>query len=345
MYNRKVVSKNIKFFIIISIFIIVFTIVIAWILILSSTNNFNNFTIDKGSIMKNNGIIIKGNNKAKVYIRKSKEIKEIDVEEYVAGVVSSEMQVNFEKEALKAQAVAARTYYYSKRLSSCSEGQGAEICDSIHCQVYTTKEEKLTTWPESERESNWNKIREAVKETEGEVLVYSGELVKHPQFFSTSSGKTENCIDVFSEDIQYLKSIESPGEEIAPKFKSIINIDKSTFINVITNNYKNTALNYENLQNNIKILSRTEGGAVKEIKLGKVNISGIEFRNLFNINSANFTLNIIENEVIINCTGYGHGVGMSQWGANIMAKEGKNYKDILKHYYSGVNIEKVILED
>lgn len=345
MYNRKVVSKNIKFFIIISIFIIVFTIVIAWILILSSINNFNNFTIDKGSIIKNNGIIMKGNNKAKVYIRKSKEIKEIDVEEYVAGVVSSEMQVNFEKEALKAQAVAARTYYYSKRLSSCSEGQGAEICDSIHCQVYTTKEEKLTTWPESERESNWNKIREVVKETEGEVLVYSGELVKHPQFFSTSSGKTENCIDVFSEDIPYLKSIESPGEEIAPKFKSIINIDKSTFINVITNNYKNTALNYENLQNNIKILSRTEGGAVKEIKLGKVTISGIEFRNLFNINSANFTLNIIENEVIINCTGYGHGVGMSQWGANIMAKEGKNYKDILKHYYSGVNIEKVILED
>ena len=198
MYNRKVVSKNIKFFIIISIFIIVFTIVIAWILILSSINNFNNFTIDKGSIIKNNGIIMKGNNKAKVYIRKSKEIKEIDVEEYVAGVVSSEMQVNFEKEALKAQAVAARTYYYSKRLSSCSEGQGAEICDSIHCQVYTTKEEKLTTWPEDKRESNWNKIREAVKETEGEVLVYSGELVKHPQFFSTSSGKTENCIDVFS---------------------------------------------------------------------------------------------------------------------------------------------------
>lgn len=345
MYNRKVVSKNIKFFIIISIFIIVFTIVIAWILILSSINNFNNFTIDKGSIIKNNGIIMKGNNKAKVYIRKSKEIKEIDVEEYVAGVVSSEMQVNFEKEALKAQAVAARTYYYSKRLSSCSEGQGAEICNSVHCQVYMPKEERLTTWSEGERESNWNKIREAVKETEGDVLVYNGELVKYPQFFSTSSGKTENCIDVFSEDIPYLKSIESPGEEIAPKFKSIVNIDKSTFINTITSNYRNTNLNYENLQNNIKILSRTEGGAVKEIKLGKVTISGVEFRNLFNINSANFTLNIVENEVIINCTGYGHGVGMSQWGANIMAKEGKNYKDILKHYYSGVNIEKVILED
>ena len=345
MYNKKVLRKNIKFFINISIFIIIFTIVIAWILILSSTNNFNNFTIDKNSIMNNNRIIIKGNNKAKVYIRKSKEIKEIDVEEYVAGVVSSEMQVNFEKEALKAQAVAARTYYYSKRLNSCIEGQGAEICDSIHCQVYTPKEERLATWSEDKRESNWNKIRDAVKETEGDVLVYNGELVKYPQFFSTSSGKTENCVDVFSEDIPYLKSIESPGEEIAPKFKSIVNIDKSTFINTITNNYRNTNLNYENLQNNIKILSRTEGGAVKEIKLGKVTISGVEFRNLFNINSANFTLNIVENEVIINCTGYGHGVGMSQWGANIMAKEGKNYKDILKHYYSGVNIEKVILED
>ena len=93
-----------------------------------------------------------------------------------------------------------------------------------------------------------------------------------------------------------------------------------------------------------KILSKTEGGAVKEIKLGKISISGVDFRNLFNINSANFTLDITKDSVIINCIGYGHGVGMSQWGANVMAKEGKNYKDILKHYYSGVDIEKVKLK-
>ena len=176
------------------------------------------------------------------------------------------------------------------------------------------------------------------------MLVYNGELVKYPQFFSTSSGRTENCEDVFSQEVPYLKSIESSGEEIAPKFSSRVNMDKSKFIDIITSNYKDADLNYETLQNAIEILSRTEGGAVKEIKLGSVIISGVKFRTLFNINSANFTLDINEDEVIINCLGYGHGVGMSQWGANVMAKQGKTYEDILKHYYFGIDIGKIILE-
>ena len=335
---KKIIKKR-------NIFITIFTIVIVFIFIFKTTNNLNKFKLDEDSIIKNKEVEIEGDSKARVYIRNTKEVKEIDVEEYLLGVVSSEMQVNFEKEALKAQAVAARTYYYSRRLNPCSEAQNGEICDSVHCQVYVSKEERLNTWAEKERESNWNKIKEAVEETKGEVLVFHGELVKYPQFFSTSSGKTENCVDVFSEDVPYLKSIESPGEEIAPKFKTTVNIDKSTFISTIKNTYKDSSLSYKNLKDDIKILSRTEGGAVKEIKLGKTSISGVAFRTLFNINSANFTLDIAENSVIINCIGYGHGVGMSQWGADVMAKEGKSYKDILKHYYSGVDIEKVKLKN
>ena len=319
-------------------------IVIALFFIFPTTNKLNKFKLDEDSIIKKKEVEMEGDDKARVYIKNTKEVKEIDVEKYLLGVVSSEMQVNFEKEALKAQAVAARTYYYSKRLNPCSEAENGEICDSVHCQVYVPKEERLSTWGEKEREANWNKIEEAVEETEGEVLVFHGELVKYPQFFSTSSGKTENCVDVFSEDVPYLKSTESPGEEIAPKFKTTISIDKSTLISTIKNNYKDSSLSYKNLKDDIKILSKTEGGAVKEIKLGKISISGVDFRNLFNINSANFTLDITKDSVIINCIGYGHGVGMSQWGANVMAKEGKNYKDILKHYYSGVDIEKVKLK-
>lgn len=158
------------------------------------------------------------------------------------------MQCKFWKEALKAQAVAARTYYYSKRLNPCSEAENGEICDSVHCQVYVPKEERLSTWGEKEREANWNKIEEAVEETEGEVLVFHWRTSEISTIFSTSSGKLKNCVDVFSEDVPYLKSTESPGEEIAPKFKTTISIDKSTFISTIKNNYKDSSLSYKNLK-------------------------------------------------------------------------------------------------
>ena len=159
---KKIIKKR-------NIFITIFTIVIVFIFIFKTTNNLNKFKLDEDSIIKNKEVEIEGDSKARVYIRNTKEVKEIDVEEYLLGVVSSEMQVNFEKEALKAQAVAARTYYYSRRLNPCSEAQNGEICDSVHCQVYVSKEERLNTWAEKERESNWNKIKEAVEETKGEV--------------------------------------------------------------------------------------------------------------------------------------------------------------------------------
>ncbi len=183
------------------------------IFLFPTTNKINKFKLDEDSIIKNKEVEMEGDNKARVYIGNKKEVREIDVEEYLLGVVSSEMQVNFEKEALKAQAIAARTYYYSKRLNPCSEAQNGEICDSVHCQVYVPKEERLSTWGEKEREANWNKIKEAVEETEGEVLVFHGELVKYPQFFLQVLEKLKIVLMFFSEDVPYLKSTESPGRK------------------------------------------------------------------------------------------------------------------------------------
>ncbi|MGL5353297.1 MAG: stage II sporulation protein D, partial [Clostridium sp.] len=241
-------------------------------------------------------------------------------------------------EALKAQAVAARTYLAAKKNRPCDKAPGIDVCDTVHCQVYMSKESRLSQWKTNEAESNWKKIEEATKATAGKVLSYDNELVMYPQFFSTSSGKTEKAVDVFSSDIPYLVSTDSEGEEIAPKFKSDTPISIDKLINAVNTKYPKAGLTKENIKSNIEILSRSESGGVKEIRLGSEKVKGTDFRMLLQLNSTNFEFTIGENEVQFNCKGYGHGVGMSQWGANVMGKEGKSYEDILKHYYTGINI-------
>ena len=155
------------------------------------------------------------------------------------GVVASEVPASFNEEALKAQAIAARTFYMNKRNNPCKDAKnkGAEICDTTNCQVYMSKEERITKWSSSEAESNWNKIQKAVLDTKGQVLTYENSVLEYPQFFATSSGKTEDAKDVFSIDVPYLKSEESKGEEIAPKYKTTIEIPINEFINKINAKY------------------------------------------------------------------------------------------------------------
>lgn len=279
--------------------------------------------------------------KIKVYITKENKIEEMDLEDYVAGVVSSEMPVSFGIEALKAQAVAARTYALSKMINNCKNAQGADVCDSTHCQVFMSKESRMKSWESKHSEEYWNKVLESVQKTKGEVLTYDGSIAMGAYYFSTSSGKTENASEVFASNIPYLKSVNSPGEEIAPKFKTGVSIPNSNFINKINNEYKDANLSKNNYKDKVKILSRNEGGSVREIKLGGTTISGTKFRSLFNLNSANFTINYNKGNVEIVCKGYGHGLGMSQWGANAMAKSGNSYKKILEHYYKGIEIKNI----
>ncbi len=336
------ILNNIRRIGIITGIILIFMIVIPFILMGNGITNFlsneNSYNLDDKEV----NILIKGNDKAKVYRTKEKKIQEISVEEYVLGVVSSEMPAKFEKEALKAQAIAARTFYYSKRLKNCNLSNGGEICDGVHCQAYMNKQERMSKWDNKDRNTNYQKIKKAVKETKGEVLTYKGKLVLYPQFFSTSSGKTENSEDVFSGEVPYLKSINSLGEEISPVYESQKELKNKDFINIINLKYKRAKLTEKNLKESIDIKSRTDGGSVNEIKIGKTIISGVEFRKLFDLRSANFTIEYLKDKVKIKCKGNGHGVGMSQWGANVMAKEGKKYDDILKHYYTGIEIGKII---
>lgn len=285
--------------------------------------------------------------KVKVFITKEKTVKEINLEEYITGVVAAEMPAAFEIEALKAQAVAARTFALAHFTElggiPCKNSNGANLCDTVHCQVYMTKEERVILWNKDGKENGekyWDKIKTAVNGTKGEVLTYKGSLVMEPYYFATSSGKTENSEDVFSNSIPYLRSVDSPGEEETKNFKSSKIFGYNELSQIINSNYNNTKVTPSNIKKQITIIDRTQAGSVKSIKIGSTTITGSKFRTMLGLKSSNFKIVYNLKSIEIDCTGYGHGVGMSQWGANIMAKEGKNYGEILNHYYLGTAISK-----
>ena len=314
-----------------------------------STNDVEKITdtneVVEASTKQNNNIIMKGNEIIRVYITETGEIEEVNLEDYICGVVSNEMPANFEKEALKAQAVTARTYLASKKLNRCTLHEGIDICDSTHCQVYTSKEKRLEKWGADYANEYWNRIKEAVDETSGQVLSYEGELVLYPQFFSTSSGQTENSEDVYLGEIPYLRSVASTGEESAPKYTSDKTLKISDFVYLLNSNFTNLNVTVENIKNNFNIKLSSAAGGVIKLNINNVEIRGVDFRKALSLNSTNFTYEFNGDYITFHCKGYGHGVGMSQWGANAMAKNGSNYEEILKHYYSGVEITNLELTE
>ena len=240
-----------------------------------------------------------------------------------------------------AQGILARTYVASKMVTPCGRAKehGGVICDTVHCQVYKPLEERINSVGYDE-DIFRKKVVDAVKKTESEVLTYDGLLVRYPQYFAISSGKTENGYDVFNTDAPYLKSVVSIGEEELPRFKDETIISYSDFAYKVNSAYPGANLTSANIKENVEILARTDGGSVSRIKLGGVTIKGTDLRVVLGLDSANFELEF-DDKIIINSKGYGHGVGMSQWGANAMAKDGKKYNEILKHYYTDVEITKL----
>jgi len=276
----------------------------------------------------------------KVYNLKTNEVMVIDFEEYLKGVVSSEMPAEFNEEALKAQAITARTYLLY-RLKKYPNGQpehmDAPICTGTHCQVWSSKDELIASHEVGWYDKYWSKIEEAVNSTSSQILTYEGKIIE-PLFHSASGGRTENSEDVFSSSVPYLRSVESPYESEAPKLHGSVKITVNDFISKVKSVYGNLDLSQDNLDEKIQLGEVSEGGKVKTIIIDNTEISGREMRSLFNLNSTNFSFIQTGNEIEIFTTGYGHGVGMSQWGADGMADEGFNYKEILKHYYTGVEI-------
>lgn len=276
-------------------------------------------------------------NTIKLLHTKSNTIEEIPLDEYLYGVVSAEMPVDFDIEALKAQAIVARTYTLYKILENNSKHGEADICDdSACCQAWITKEYRLSRWDEDKRNDNWNKIVLAVNSTKGKIITYNGKPI-NAFFHSNSGGTTESPVNVWGGGgYPYLQSIQTSGEESYSQYSSEVEISKDEFIFKIKSSYSDFSINFDD-NNCIKIEEYTTGGRIKTIKIGNHNFSGVEIRKIFGLKSANFIVEVGDN-IKFKVTGYGHGVGMSQTGADSLAKQGYNCEDIIKHFYVDVNI-------
>lgn len=275
-----------------------------------------------------------------IYNASKGKVESMNIEKYLYGVLAGEMSAKFDIEALKAQAIAARTFViYKKENPSASGHSKSVVCTNYkHCQEYKSYEELESTNGSKWMKEYYTKIKKAVDDTKGEILVYNNQPIL-PLYFSTSSGKTEDSEEVFSASYPYLRSVKSPYDGESPKYTSEIIISKSDFINYISSSYPSISINSNNLSEEVKIISRSTGGSVNKIKIGNKELTGVNIRSIFNLNSANFNIEFDENNIIFNVKGYGHGVGMSQWGAQGMAEEGFLYYEILKHYYTGVEIK------
>lgn len=258
----------------------------------------------------------------------------VPVEEAVANIVAAEMPVSFELEALKAQAVAARTYVISKLeqaegATPTSHPEGANICDDHkHCQAYDDKDECKAKWGEN-YEVNRQKIEQAVAATYGQVVTYNGELIS-ALYHSTCGGQTEKAGDYWSSDVPALQSVPCYWDSAAPKYVSEQLIKKAEMIEKL-------GVSEEDLAS-LSITKLSDSGRVMTISCGEKSWKGNEFRTLLGLNSTAFTWLSTKEGYIFSEQGYGHGVGMCQYGANGMAKLGKTYGEILKYYYTGVEI-------
>lgn len=271
-----------------------------------------------------------------VYINSGDKVEEMEINQYLKCVVAAEMPVSFEPEALKAQAVAARTYLASHMQSEAPEQhKGAPVCsDSTHCQAFISEEKRRESWGAA-ADGNWDKISRAVEETDGLIMTFNKKPIS-AVFHSTSSGKTERAADVWGEDIPYLQSAESEGDVYSPKYSSEVRISAEDFKRILEENIEGVDWS-EGLYGNIV---RSESGGIISLDIGGKSIKGTEFRKIFDLNSTNAEFEEDNGNIKILVKGYGHGVGMSQYGADYMAKQGGLFEEILKSYYTGVKIEK-----
>lgn len=261
--------------------------------------------------------------------RSSGEIENIPLEEYVVGVVAGEMPVSFEIEALKAQSVASRTYVLKRVLNN--KDNDYDVVDTVSNQVYLDEVQLKDKWGDRYLEYI-SKVREAVNATSMEYLEYNDEIID-ALFFSTSNGYTEDSGVIFKTSLPYLRSVESSwDEEVAKAFYMSTDMSLQEF-------YERLDLSYSK-ELNVEILERSESNRIVKLKINGQEFLGRDVYEKLKLRSCDFDFVLVGSNVHINTKGYGHGVGMSQYGAQGMAKKGYNYKEILEHYYVGTKLIK-----
>lgn len=278
--------------------------------------------------------------KIKLLHKDTNEVEEVNLDDYIACVVSAEMPVNYDIEALKAQAIVARTYTIYK-ITTSKKHDNADICDkSTCCQAWISKEDRLKKWKKEESNENWNKIIQAVNDTVGKIITYEGKPI-NAFFHANSGGRTEVPFYVWGgSGYPYLQVVETAGEENYSQYKSEVEFTKKEFEEKVKEKHKDFKIDYKE-KDCIKIEERDKSNRVVTVKLGNLKLSGVETRTLLGLKSANFEVEIKDGNIKFSVIGYGHGVGMSQTGADALAKQGKNYEEIIKHFYTGVEITKL----
>lgn len=272
-----------------------------------------------------------------VYRSKEKKVERLPLEQYVVGVVAAEMPAEFEMEALKAQALTARTYIVKQLMhkQTIELPEGANVTDTVMHQVYYNEEQLKQLWGMS-YEWKMKKIKEAVEATRGQILTYNNEPIE-AAFFSTSNGYTENSEAYWQNAFPYLTSVESPWDTQSPKFYEQMTISVREFEQRLGVKLPKDGSSIG------KVLARTPGKRVSLVDINGKQLTGREVREKLQLKSTDFTWKRQGNNIVITTKGYGHGVGMSQYGANFLAKQGKTYKEIVTYYYQGVQIHDLSL--
>lgn len=266
------------------------------------------------------------------------QVEEMDLGTYLVGVVRAEMPASFEPEALKAQAVAARTYTLYKMQTGGNHGDTADICtDSTCCQAYISEDRARTNWGE-DADAYEQKIEDAVAATDGQAILYGGVPIL-AVFHSSSAGLTRAAGAVWLNDLPYLQAVESPeaGDTI-PNYYSRVEYTAEDFRAKFLAAHPEAELSGA-VSGWLKNAVTDTAGSVATLSVGGVTVKGTELRTILGLRSACFEWEVQDGKLVFFVTGYGHGVGMSQYGANQMAKDGADYKEILTHYYTGVTVE------
>ncbi len=266
------------------------------------------------------------------------KIKEMTMERYLQGVLRAEMPASFEPEALKAQAVAARTYTLHKMKDGpVAAHPDADACDDIRCcKAYKTAEDAAADWGSMALYYE-EKIARAVAETDGQVVLYDGEPIL-AVFFSSANGHTQNAGAVWQSDLPYLRSVSSPEDEtLVPNYYSVESFSAERFRSLLLAARPDAELD-GSPEEWISDVRRSDAGFVTTLKVGGATLRGNELRTILSLRSPSFTVEADAEGLTFHVTGYGHGVGMSQYGANALARQGKNAREILEHYFTGAAV-------
>ena len=272
--------------------------------------------------------------------RSTGQVEKVAVLDYLYGAVAAELPPGFHLEAMKAQAVASHTYaLYCQEHPSQDLGGAAFSADPSNWEGYVTREQMLERYPDL-GETYWEKIKNAVDEVESTVLVYQEEPIL-AAYHSMSAGATEFASNVWNGTVPYLIPVDSVGDTLADQFETSVTFASEQIKGILTEAYPDLTLSGDT-RSWFQIISRSPSGYVLTLQAGNLQISGKDLRTLLGLRSTNFTITAQTNSFLFTTKGYGHGVGLSQYGADYMARQGSGYEEILLHYYTGTQLAQVV---